>query len=136
MSDVYVVNRTDAPAFAPASATNTERPTTRISHHEMQQHIVRALAAQESNKGTGQLDRNKQNGLPGFPSTPYGLGVDGAASFVPLPLKAESRRGFTWLVELQGFGRASVGIYMLGDVVLGVARANCAFPDLDLAAYD
>jgi hypothetical protein len=117
-------------------AIEVVRPTTRIDSRELQEHIAKTLAQSPVKKDTGELDRRKLDAFPSLSSSPYGLGVDSAAGFIPLPLKAEQRRSTTWLIELQGLGREALGIHLLGDVVLGLARPNCTGPDLDLANYD
>lgn len=118
-----------------ANPTGTEgRPTMQIKRAEMQQTIAKMLAEKQAH-GTGPLDRRTLEEIPDFPISPYGFTAEFAAGFLPLPAKAESRRDSTWLIELQGMKRLAIGIHVLGDVVLGIARSLSASPDLDLSPY-
>lgn len=107
--------------------------TTRINNDHLQQNLSEYMARKK--KGTGSLERSALD-LPNLTSAPYGLGIEGPAGFLALPTRADMRRDAAWLIELQGLGRQAIGLHILGDVVFGIARPDCAAPDFDLAAYN
>ena len=98
-----------------------------------------AVANKGEREGTGFLSAAEKQRLPLAHSLAYGLNLD-TSNFVKLPrAKAEQPETvqFRWLIEIQGLrsGNGPLGIEALGDLVLGMDRADGTVIDVDMTPY-
>jgi hypothetical protein len=114
------------------SIVQPEKSTVRIEETKLQKAIA-ALLAQKATRSTGQLARDQRSALPLLQSSAYGM-PDHASHFIALPKDHSKRRDIPWLIELQGLGPtcATMGLKVLGDVVIGISKPGTTPPDLDL----
>jgi hypothetical protein len=93
---------------------------------------------------TTRLSLDVLSSLQTAPASPYGLAPDNPVQYVTIPRdraviqQQENVALPRWRIELHGLPGAAkpLGFDIVGDVVIGVGKADSAPPDVDLAGYE
>ena len=96
----------------------------------------------EKKRRTDRLENEEHKDIPIAGGTPFGTSAEGAKAFIPLPTHlsrvGQGESAVRWRIALADLGpnKISLGMDVLGDVVLGRGKTGMVAPDLDMEPYD